>query len=268
MTALSGPSRLALVVRSLLANAAFYGTTTVMAIVGAIPILLMGQRIGMAYVRLWARLSVFLTRVIGGIRLEMRGLEHLPPGGAIIASKHQSAYETFALIVPLVFPTFVIKDELKWIPLFGQYTITSGMIHVRRGGGTATLRVLVERSRHELAKGRPIVIFPEGTRRPPGAPPQYHYGVTRLYRALDVPVVPVALNSGLFWPRRTLTRYPGTVVIEFLPPIAPGLDARTFAARLQETIEAASDRLLAEAAAGDRPPPVPALARERLAALK
>jgi len=268
LIALSGPSRLLLILRSLLSNVAFYLTTVVLLVFGAIPFLFMGQRAGMAYARAWARLSVFLTRIICGIRLELRGLEHVPDGGVIIAAKHQSAYETFALLVPLAFPTVVIKEELKWIPLFGLYTLTSGMIHVRRGGGAATLKALVERSREEAAKGRQIIIFPEGTRRPPAAPPEYHYGVSRLYRALDIPVVPVALNSGLFWPRRSFLRYPGTVVIEFLPPIAPGLDAKSFAARLQDTVEAASDRLLAEAAEADRPPPLPANARDRLAALK
>lgn len=256
------------VVRSLLFNLAFYATTTVLLIVAAVPFLLMSQRTAVNFARLWGRICTFLLRVIAGVRVEIRGREHIPTGGAIVASKHQSALETFALLPPLPFPTFVLKQELKWIPLFGLYTITSGMIHVNRGGGASTLRDLVARSREEIAKDRQIIIFPEGTRRRPAAPPDYHYGVARLYKSLDVPVVPVALNSGLFWPRRSLWRYPGVVVIEFLPPIAPGLDVKNFAERLQTTVEAASDALLAEAAAAADPPPIPDEARDRLAANK
>lgn len=252
------------VIRSLLFNLAFYITTTVMLIIGAIPFLMMSQRTAINYGRLWGRICGFLLRTIGGIAIEIRGRENIPAGAAIVAAKHQSALETFALLPPLSFPTVVIKNELKWIPLFGLYTTTSGMIQVKRGGGATALRAMVERSREELAKGRQIVIFPEGTRRSPGAPPDYHYGVARLYKALDVQVVPVALNSGLFWPRRSLWRHPGVVVIEFLPPIEPGLDTRTFATRLSETIEAGSDRLLAEAAATANPPPLPETARARL----
>lgn len=122
-------------------------------------------------------------------------------------------------------------------------------------------------TKEELAKGRQIVIFPEGTRRTPGAPPDYHYGVARLYRSLGVPVVPVALNTGLFWPRRSIW-HPGVAVIEFLLPIGPGLDTRTFAERLPEVVEAASDRLLAEAAQAPDPPPIPEAARQRIAGLE
>ncbi len=256
------------VVRSLLFNAAFYLVTTVLLVFGVVPFLLMGQRTAMNYARFWARLCVSLLRVVAGVRLEVRGREHIPSGGAIVASKHQSALETFALLPLLPFPTFVVKRELKWVPLFGLYTITSGMIHVDRGGGAAALKSLVERSREEVAKARQIIIFPEGTRMTPGAPPDYHYGVVRLYRSLDVPVVPVALNCGLFWPRRSFLRHPGTAVIEFLPPIPPDLDAKAFAAALQETVEAASDRLLAEAAHQAGPPPLPEAARARLALLQ
>jgi 1-acyl-sn-glycerol-3-phosphate acyltransferase len=172
-----------------------------------------------------------------------------------------------ALLPPLSFPTIVMKRELKKIPLFGLYTITTGMIHVDRGKGAPALRALAARGREEASKGRQIVIFPEGTRRPPGAPPDYHTGVALLYKALKVPVVPVAVNSGLYWPRRSLLRYPGTVVIEFLPPITPGLDSKSFLDKLQFVVEGASDRLLVEAARSANPPPLPPEARARLAAL-
>lgn len=252
--------------RSLLFNIVFYGVTAVMLVVGAIPFLLMGQRVGIAYAQIWGRVCIFLSRVLVGIRLEVRGREHLLPGGSIVAAKHQSAFETFALLPSLRFPTFVVKRELTWIPLFGLYAIASGMIRVRRGGGSAALRSLVERAKQEIAKHREILIFPEGTRRPPGVKGKYHYGVARLYKALDVPVVPVALNTGVFWPRRKFLRYPGTIVIEFLPPIAPGLDAKGFLEALEAAIETAADRLLVEAADAPDPPPIPAAVRARLAA--
>ncbi|MCB1487795.1 MAG: 1-acyl-sn-glycerol-3-phosphate acyltransferase [Bauldia sp.] len=237
-----------------------------MLVIGVVPFLLFPQRVGVAYTQLWGRVCIALARVLAGIRLEIRGRENIPAGAAIVAAKHQSAYETFALGVPLTQPTYVIKQELKRIPLYGFYTSAAGMIHVDRSGGAPALRTLVERSREEAAKGRPIIIFPEGTRRAPGAEPDYHPGVSFMYKSLDLPVVPVALNSGLFWPRRRFMRYPGTIVIEFLPVIEPGLNMKAFARRLEETIESASDRLIAEAARAPHPPPVSDAARARIAA--
>ena len=140
-----------------------------------------------------------------------------------------------------------MKRSIRWLPIFGQYTIKTGMIHVDRAGKTAALRALTERAREEVAKGREIIIFPEGTRREPGAPPAYQTGIALLYRTLDVPVVPVALNSGLYWPRRSFLHYPGTIVVEFLPAIPPGLDSRTFLTQLEGAIEPATTRLVAEA---------------------
>ena len=205
---------------------------------------------------------------LAGTRLEIRGRENIPAGATIVAAKHQSAFETFALAPEFPNPTFVIKSELKRIPIYGQYTVKAGMIHVDRAAGLSALRSLAARGRAEIGKGRHIVIFPEGTRRPPGAPPDYHPGVAHLYRALGVPVVPVALNSGLFWPRRKFLRYPGTIVVEFLPAIPPGLDARRFMERLQADIETAADRLMLEAASARPQPPLPAEAAARLAELR
>jgi 1-acyl-sn-glycerol-3-phosphate acyltransferase len=200
-------------------------------------------------VRTWARAGIWLVGAIAGTRVEVRGRDNLPAGAAIVAAKHQSTFETFALVPQFPNPTLVVKRELRWIPIFGQYMVKAGMILVDRSAGLSALRHLAASARAEIAKGRDIIIFPEGTRRPPGAPPDYHPGVAHLYRALGVPVVPVALNSGLFWPRRTFLHYPGTIVIEFLPAIPPGLDARRFMERLQADIEAASDRLACEARA-------------------
>jgi 1-acyl-sn-glycerol-3-phosphate acyltransferase len=250
--------------RSALFTGGFFLVTTLMALIGA-PLLLIGsERLVVGYARLWSRVALFLLRAFAGIRVEVRGSANLPRGAALVAAKHQSAVETFALFPILPALTLVMKTELRRIPLFGRFTEIAGMIEVDRGKGSTALRDMVHRCREEAAKGRQIVIFPEGTRRPPGAEPAYQPGIALLYKSLDLPTVPIALNSGLYWPRRSFLKYPGTIVIEFLPPIGPGLDSRSFLSRLEGVIEAASDRLLVEAARSPRTPPLPPQAVARL----
>ena len=237
-------------IRSVLFNAAFYIVTAIM-LVATLPLFfILPQSFGMSVVRNWARVCVYLHGAITGAKLEVRGAENLPKGAALVASKHQSAFETFALIPLLRNPTIVMKRSIRWVPIFGPYTIKTGMIHIDREGKTAALRALSERAREEIAKDREIIFFPEGTRREPGAPPAYQTGIALLYRTLSVPVVPVAVNSGVFWPRKSFLHYPGTIVIEFLPAIPPGLDSRTFLTRLEGAIEPAANRLAAEAKRG------------------
>ena len=204
-------------VRSLLFNAAFYVVTVALLVLPLPVYFILPQGFAMGVVRSWGRAGIWLLRVLAGTRLEIRGRENVPAGGTIVAAKHQSMFETFALVPQFRNPTFVIKRQLKWVPIFGQYTVKAGMIHVDRSAGYRRCAGSPPAAATEIGKGRDIVIFPEGTRRPPGAPPDYHPGVAHLYRALGVPVVPVALNAGLFWPRRQFLRYPGTIVIEFLP---------------------------------------------------
>jgi 1-acyl-sn-glycerol-3-phosphate acyltransferase len=144
-------------------------------------------------------------------------------------------------------PTFIIKRELQWIPIFGWFTIKGRMVPVNRGSRSQALNKMTERARLELSDNRQLIIFPEGTRRAPGAEPRYKYGVAQLYAAEGVPCIPIALNSGLFWPRRSLLRKPGKIVVEVLDPIPPGLDKDEFLARLQDEIETATARLIAEA---------------------
>jgi 1-acyl-sn-glycerol-3-phosphate acyltransferase len=256
-----------IVLRSLFFNAAFYLATAIL-LVGTLPVyLILPQWFAMGVVRTWAAWSVVLLRVIAGTRTEVRGAENIPAAAALVAVKHQSAFETFALIPLLQNPTIVMKRQVRRFPIFGWYTIKAGMIHVDRGGQTDALRGLVARAREEVAKGREIIIYPEGTRRPPGAPPAYQSGIGLLYRALGVPVVPVAVNSGLYWPRRSFLHYPGTIVVEFLPPIPPGLESRAFLAELERAIESGADRLLREASVSNPPPPIPPEAAARLAEL-
>jgi 1-acyl-sn-glycerol-3-phosphate acyltransferase len=163
-----------------------------------------------------------------------------------VASKHQSLWETFALLLLFSDPAFILKRELIWIPFFGWYAWKAGMIPVNRGKRSQALAEMTTCARAELARGRQIVIFPEGTRRAPGAQPNYKYGIVHLYAETGTPCLPLALNSGLFWPRRSFRRFPGTVIVEVLDPIAPGLDKKVFAERLQDTIETATARLVAD----------------------
>jgi 1-acyl-sn-glycerol-3-phosphate acyltransferase len=192
-----------------------------------------------------ARTCCWLLRVIAGTQLEVRGREHLPAGAALIASKHQSAWDTFGLI-PLHDPALVMKAELGRIPLYGWFSRKFGMILIPREKRAAALRQLLTDAKERAAEGRHILIFVEGTRKAPDAPPDYKSGTTALYEALDVPCVPLALNTGLFWPRRGFVRRPGTMIVEFLPAIAPGGNRKAFVPELQQQIEAATARLVAE----------------------
>ncbi|ADZ68572.1 lysophospholipid acyltransferase family protein [Polymorphum gilvum] len=247
-----------LFLRSLLFNVLFYGVTLVMMIVGAPVVFLLPRRWGWPYVPLWANVNLFLLRWIVGLKVEVRGRENIPEGGFIVAAKHQSAWETFALIPHFRDPTYILKRELRWIPLFGWYTAKMKQIPINRGKKSAALAAMMVAAKEAIDEGRQILIFPEGTRRPAGAPPSYKYGVAHLYRDLDCPVLPVALNAGVYWPRRSFVCHPGTVILEFLPPIDPGLPMDAFFDRLVDTIETASDRLIEEAR--QAPPLSPVLA--------
>ena len=240
------PSSPALVARSLVFNALFYVNITARMIV-ALPTMALPYRFLLGVLRAYARSSLWLLRIVCGITVEWRGREKLPSGAYIVACKHQSVWETFALFMLLPDPTFVLKRELMWIPLFGWLATKARMIPIDRGSRTKALARMTAAARAEIARSRQIVIFPEGTRRPPGAEPHYLPGIAYLYAETGLPCVPVALNSGLFWPRRSLRRYPGTVLVEVLDPIASGLDKRTFLARLQNVLEEATARLVEEA---------------------
>jgi 1-acyl-sn-glycerol-3-phosphate acyltransferase len=234
--------------RSLLFNLLFYVTTTLYVVLGS-PLLFAPRSWAMAALVNHARFELFLLRHIVGLKLEVRGHDKLPRTACLVASKHQSAWETFALIPLFRDPALLMKRELFWIPFHGWFSKKFEMIPVDRDKGPAALRAMLRETRKRVVDGREIIIFPEGTRRPPGAPPDYKTGVVLLYEALGIPCVPVALNSGLFWPRRSLLRRPGTIVVEFLDPIPPGLPKSEFLSRLIESIETASNRLLAEAKA-------------------
>lgn len=232
-----------IVFRSLVFNVVFYLVIAVYLLATTICILL-PRKAMLAVLKNWSRLNQLLLRLICGLKVEFIGLEKIPPGAVLVAAKHQSLWETFALIPLFSDPTFVLKRELMWIPLFGWSARKAQMIPVDRGAGSRALVKMTETAKHEAARGRQIVIFPEGTRRAPGAEPKYKFGAAHLYAELDIPCIPVALNSGLFWPRRSFLRYPGTIRLEILDPIPPGLPKADFAKVLQERMEEATARLV------------------------
>jgi 1-acyl-sn-glycerol-3-phosphate acyltransferase len=234
--------------RSLVFNILFYAVFIFWALV-ALPTFLMPRATTLKVASWWAKTSILLMRVICNIKVEFRGVEKIPKGPLIVASKHQSMWETISLLGFFEAPFFVVKRQLNFIPLFGWYLIKTGMVAIDRASGRRALLAVMRRAAEEVKHGRQFVIFPEGTRTAVGAPPQYKGGVGMIYADCGVPCLPVALNSGLFWPRRTFMRYPGTLVLEFLDPIPPGLPRDEFLTRIESTIEDATNRIVAVAEA-------------------
>ncbi len=194
---------------------------------------------------LWAQGVMAMLRVIAGINIEIRGRAYLPHGAFVVAAKHQSAWETMIWHIIVNDPAIVMKKELLSIPLYGWYSTKAQMIPVDRKAGAKAMRRMMRAAEAAAAKGRPIIIFPEGTRSAPDQRLPYQPGTMAFYRHLKLPVVPVALNSGLFWPKHTLIKRPGTIVLEFLEPIAPGLAKKDFNIELETRIEEATTRLVA-----------------------
>jgi 1-acyl-sn-glycerol-3-phosphate acyltransferase len=236
--------------RSLVFNLVFYACLVALAIFG-LPTILLGRRRVIALARLWGAISTWLLDKICGLRVEYRGVENIPSGGYIIAAKHESFLETFALLKHAPDFAIVLKKQLVYIPIFGCYLLRAGQIAIDRSRGRHALARMMSQARGVLRAGRQVFIYPEGTRRPPGAPPRYKFGVAAIYAETGAPCLPVALNTGLFWGRRGFSRRPGVAVIEYLPPILPGLDREAFCERLENDIEAACARLNAEAVGAD-----------------
>jgi 1-acyl-sn-glycerol-3-phosphate acyltransferase len=234
--------------RSLLFHGAFYLWTAALGILG-LPLLLAPPLWVMRFGTFWSRGALWLLERCCGLSYEVRGQEHLPVGAVLIAMKHQSAWDTLAAPVLFRNPAIVVKRELIWIPLYGWFARRAGMIPIDRGAGAGALRAMVAAGQAAAAHGRPILIFPEGTRTAVGVRQPYQPGVAALYRQLGLPLVPVAVNSGLYWGRRQFLRRPGRILIEILPPIPPGHDRRRVMAELEEGIEEATARLVAAAQA-------------------
>jgi 1-acyl-sn-glycerol-3-phosphate acyltransferase len=192
----------------------------------------------------WTRGTVFLLHYICGLELEIRGRENMPSGAGLIACKHQSAFETMIFHMITKDPAMIMKKELLKIPIYGWYCKKTEMITVDRKGQTAALKAMIAQSKTALEENRSIIIFPEGTRSGVDESLDYQPGIAALYSQLNVPVHPVALNTGLFWPRKSFLCRPGRMIIEFLPPIDAGMKRREFMAELRERIESKSRELV------------------------
>lgn len=232
-------------IRSAIFNVAYFAWTLFIA-VGLVPILALPRPFMVEGKRLWTGGIVFLGRWIMGIRYEVRGLEHLPKGPVILAVKHQSAWDTFFFDSVLPDAVYVLKKELLSIPFVGWHMRKTEMIALDRAAGVKSMHILMQKARATIAAGRQIVIFPEGTRTAPGASGRYMPGLAMLAAGVDAPVIPVALNSGLYWSRNAFLKQPGTIIVEFLPPMPKDLDRRVFLNELQSRIEMATRALEAE----------------------
>ncbi|HEY2836755.1 MAG TPA: lysophospholipid acyltransferase family protein [Rhizomicrobium sp.] len=226
-------------IRSALFMAWFLALTAVMAIV-FLPLLACPRKATVGMARFWARTTLWGLRVLAGV--DARQIGDAPQGGVLVASKHMSMWDTLALYLALDDPGIVLKRELLRIPFYGWYLGKAAAIPIDRSAKADALRRMTHAAERVLAEGRPILIFPEGTRKKPGMPPDYKPGVAGLYNLLGVACVPVTLNSGRYW--QGFFKYPGTISLQFLEPIPPGLKRAAFMRELEARIESATDRLL------------------------
>lgn len=244
------PPRWLQAIRSALFNLAMYVASAVTCI-AFLPLLLGPMRWAQLAGVMWSRIILFLLRLTCGLDHRVVGAERLPPGPCIVAPKHHSTWETMAIYALIERRVVVLKRELVWIPLFGWYLLRAGSIAIDRKAGPKALRGMLKKARRLADRhAARIVIFPEGTRTAVGTTAPYHPGIAALYSHLALPVVPVALNSGVFWGRRTFIKWPGTITVEFLEPIPPGLKRDHFMSLLRERLEAATARLVAQAQTG------------------
>jgi len=211
-------------------------------------VLILPRRAVMILARFWSHYFLLICQGVGGINVEFRGLQNIPKGPLIVAVKHQSIWETFMLLGLFDDPCFILKRELTFIPFFGWFIYKMRNVPINRKDGSRALIKLTKAADREIHAdgGRQILVFPEGTRRPPGAPPLYRFGVAKLYEGLNVPCVPIGLNSGIYWPRRSLKLKSGTIIVDIMPPIEPGLNRNDFFALVQDQIETSSNKLMAE----------------------
>ena len=222
----------------------FWSWATVVAL-ALLPLLVLPRRAMAAAGRGWAAGVMWIARCAGGLDYRVEGLENLPDGPVIIASKHQSVWDTMVILLVFRDPVAIVKKELMTIPFYGWYARKIGVIGIDRGRGSRALRHMLAAAEEAVAAGHTLVLFPEGTRTAPGQRRPYRGGVAMLYERLGLPVVPMALNSGLFWPRRRFHVRPGCITLRLLPTIPPGLNRAELMHRLEDSIETATAELVA-----------------------
>jgi 1-acyl-sn-glycerol-3-phosphate acyltransferase len=256
-------------VRSALFYFVFIGQTVLVAFtIGCIAMVRGRTPASWELAKFWCRSNLVYLRVLTGVKTRVSGEENIPPGGCIIAAKHQSDWDVFAIFPYTGRPAYIVKKELMRIPFFGPAARSLDCIEVDRKKGAEAIPLMMAQAHAAVGRGCRIVIFPEGTRKAPLAPTEYRQGIVRLYKELNVPVVPVALNSGLFWGRNSLVIWPGTAEAKFLPPIEAGLSADVFQDRLKKAIESESDALILKAEENGLTRPVEPELRRRLDALR
>lgn len=236
-----------ILIRSVIFNILFFGISGLFCMLMVLSLPLPRTVVSHGF-RYWMVLTMATLKAVVGLSIEVRGLENIPKGPALIVSKHQSAWDTGIFFMLLDDPSYVLKKQLLKIPFYGWMLGKNEMVAIDRDGGARALKQMVRDSRAVLETGRPLVIFPEGSRSAPGHKLPYHPGVAAIYKRAGVPVIPVALNSGLFWARRSFAKKPGNIIIEFLPALPAGLDRKSFMAELENRIEGGTGKLLAEAA--------------------
>ena len=256
-----------ILLRSALFNLLFYLNLIIQMIIFTPAYFLMRREAAWVIPKNWVRSNHWLLEKVVGTTHTLEGVENIPEGGYIIAPKHQSFWDAYGLLPYLDDPFYILKRELMWIPLFGWYVAKMRMVPINRGSKEKIMPEVLEKTRKQMADGRQLIIYPEGTRRTAGADPDYRFGIARIYTELDVPVMPVAIVAGLFWPRRKFLRYPGNIKVRFLPPIEPGLDMEAFMERLVATTETAVDELLVEAIRDNPQLPIGEPARQRFVEL-
>lgn len=237
-------------IRSTIFNIVFYGFTAISCVL-CLPFLFLPKKDAMWAVRLFVDSALFFERHILGLDYEVRGLEHLPKGPCIVAAKHESAYETTKLNILFDDPAIILKRELLRIPLWGRFLAKVEPIAIDRSQGKEAMEQIIDGARRVQAQGRPIIIFPQGTRVSPSkkvSDRPYKIGAARMALETGLPLVPMALNSGMFWPRKSWRKRPGKIVFEFLPPVSLASNDPTVITRdLESRLEAASDALHREA---------------------
>ncbi len=238
-----------LFLRQILFNILFYGWTAVCCVL-LTPLTLLPRKQFVIYLTLYFKSVHLLEKYILGLDFVVRGSENIPKEGAfLVGAKHYSAYETMKMHVLFYDPAIIMKRELKFIPLWGLLASKAEMIFIDRGSRDIALKSIIRGAKRIKDQGRPLMIFPQGTRVSIDDTPEtrpYKGGIIRMYEATGLPIVPLAMNSGLFWKKKAFFKYPGTVVFEFLPPIPPGLDGAEAMSIMRDRIEATSTRLVKE----------------------
>lgn len=235
-----------IVIRSILANIGVYGSI----IIGCVISSVMGVFSPKSTIKFWNYLimpmAMFWLRIFAGIKIEIRGKQYIKQSGVIYACKHESALETYCMSTFLTKAVFILKKELTMIPIFGWAQYFYGMIPVNRAAGGSAMKAMVKEAKNRMDNGRPIIIFPEGTRCKPGTTKGYKPGLLFVAEQLKAPVIPVALNTGFFWAKNSFLRYPGKVVFEFMEPMPDISDKKEFMAELEKRIESKCAELNAE----------------------